>query len=125
MTDKQYVIREPTKAMITIKNVENTTIDITINEDWTYTEAAQKFFQELKAISLQAIPEEEFCAYYRNWRGEIAWRILIPKGIWYGKTEWHPQEQWFLKAEDTRDGKIKDFALCDFLGETDPAEPKL
>jgi predicted DNA-binding transcriptional regulator YafY len=53
---------------------------------------------------------------YTNWRGERAERRINPVSIWYGKTEWHPAEQWLLSAFDMRDDGaaiMKDFAMRD------------
>jgi predicted DNA-binding transcriptional regulator YafY len=53
---------------------------------------------------------------YTNWRGERAERRVNPVSIWYGKTEWHPEEQWLLSAFDMRDDGtaiMKDFAMRD------------
>lgn len=33
---------------------------------------------------------------YRNWRGEVAERTIIPRRVWFGSTEWHPEPQWLL-----------------------------
>lgn len=58
-----------------------------------------------------------FSAWYRNYKGEVNWRIIQPIEIWYGSTEWHKKEQWFLKAYDPQKGENRDFALTDFLGD--------
>ena len=50
---------------------------------------------------------------YRNWRGETRERTIEPKEIWFGATEWHPDEQWLLKAIDVEKGELRDFALKD------------
>jgi predicted DNA-binding transcriptional regulator YafY len=52
---------------------------------------------------------------YTNWRGERSERRVNPVSLWYGKTEWHPEEQWLLAAFDMRDGEayMKDFAMKD------------
>lgn len=57
---------------------------------------------------------------YTNWRGETAERTIIPQGIWFGSTDWHPEPQWLLKAIDTEKGAERDFALKDFT--TPPAD---
>jgi len=62
-------------------------------------------------------PDQPFSAWYRNHRGEIQWRIIVPLEIWYGSTEWHKSEQWFLKAFDPQKNEFRDFALSDFLGD--------
>ena len=50
---------------------------------------------------------------YTNWRGETNPRRIIPIKVWFGKTEWHPEEQWFLKARDVDKNAVRDFALKD------------
>ncbi len=50
---------------------------------------------------------------YTNWRGETAERTIIPVSIFWGKTEWHPEEQWLLKVWDTEREAYRDYALKD------------
>ncbi|MCA9347509.1 reverse transcriptase-like protein [Candidatus Saccharibacteria bacterium] len=53
---------------------------------------------------------------YKNHRGEIDDREVTPVNIWFGSTEWHSGEQWFLKAYDFSKGAERDFALADIQG---------
>ena len=48
---------------------------------------------------------------YTNWRGETAWRTILPLRIEYGSNEWHPAPQWFLHAIDVDKGVERAFAL--------------
>jgi predicted DNA-binding transcriptional regulator YafY len=50
---------------------------------------------------------------YTNYRGETAMREIVPQRIWYGKTEWHPDEQWLLDAVDLEKGAPRSFAMKD------------
>lgn len=50
---------------------------------------------------------------YRNWRGEVAERRVIPREIHFGATEWHPEPQWLLRAFDMDKGAERDFAMKD------------
>jgi hypothetical protein len=50
---------------------------------------------------------------YTNYRGETAVRAILPKSVWFGSTEWHPEPQWFLTAYDVDKGADRDFALKD------------
>lgn len=50
---------------------------------------------------------------YRNWRGEVAEREIVPVRVWWGNTEWHPQDGWLLSAWDVEKGAHRDFALAD------------
>lgn len=50
---------------------------------------------------------------YKNWKGETREREVTPIKIWFGKTEFHPEEQWFLKAKDTKKNEDRDFAFKD------------
>jgi hypothetical protein len=53
---------------------------------------------------------------YRNHRGETAIRTIMPVCIWWGSTQWHPEEQWLLDGEDLDRRESRSFALrdCDF-----------
>lgn len=51
---------------------------------------------------------------YENWRGEVRSRRILPHGMRWGKTEWHPVEQWLIQATDLQDGVMKEFALEGF-----------
>lgn len=50
---------------------------------------------------------------YTNWRGETAERSIIPVSVAWGKTEWHPEEQWLLKVWDIERQAYRDYALKD------------
>ena len=52
---------------------------------------------------------------YINWEGKKAVRTVKPLEIWYGKTEWHPKEQWLLRAIDLDKNKERNFAVKDIL----------
>lgn len=52
---------------------------------------------------------------YTNWRGETAVRNIIPSRIWWGKTEWHPEEQWLITALDVDKNQTRDFAWKDMV----------
>jgi predicted DNA-binding transcriptional regulator YafY len=52
---------------------------------------------------------------YRNWRGEIRERTVTPRRVWFGRTDWHPAEQWFIEAADSENGELRDFAVADIL----------
>lgn len=56
---------------------------------------------------------KEIVFQYKNWRGETSRRVAIPIKLWYGTTEWHPSEQWFIRAYDIEKGEERDFALVD------------
>lgn len=58
---------------------------------------------------------------YRNWRGEVAERTIIPRRVWFGSTDWHPEPQWLLTAWDAEKGADRDFALKDFGQPAAPA----
>lgn len=56
---------------------------------------------------------EEVSILYTNYRGETAVRRIIPRKIWFGKTDWHPEDQWLLDAVDVEKGAERSFALKD------------
>lgn len=58
---------------------------------------------------------------YQNWRGEIAIREIKPICLWFGQTQWHPEDQWFLKAWDVEKQVERDFALTGFVNPKEAA----
>ncbi len=68
---------------------------------------------KMLATKMSKNGETELKFQYVNWRGEASWRVVIPLEIWFGRTEWHPVDQWFIKAIDIEKGEERDFALVD------------
>jgi len=66
-------------------------------------------------------PQRVLEIVYTNWRGETAVRRIIPTGLRFAATDWHPAEQYLIDALDAdrldqgaseRDAK-RSFALAD------------
>lgn len=53
---------------------------------------------------------------YVNYRKEKSTRTVLPENVWFGKTKYHPEEQWFLRAFDSEKLDYRDFALTDITG---------
>lgn len=49
---------------------------------------------------------------YRNHRGEVAWRRIMPGRVWEGETQWHHGKQWLLHARDLEKQVDRDFAMA-------------
>lgn len=58
-------------------------------------------------------PDRAIRIVYTNYRGETAQREVVPQRVWFGATEWHPEEQWLLDAIDIEKGAERSFALRD------------
>ena len=52
---------------------------------------------------------------YTNYRGETAYRTIVPETIWFGGTSWHPEKQWLLDALDVEKNEKRSFAMKDIL----------
>jgi predicted DNA-binding transcriptional regulator YafY len=48
---------------------------------------------------------------YTNWRGERAWRRIMPERLEFANSEWHPEAQWLLLAWDCDKNAEREFAL--------------
>lgn len=59
--------------------------------------------------------DQEVTILYRNWRGEIGNRKILPKNIYYGSSQWHAEAQWLLVANDLEKGVERHFAMQDIL----------
>ncbi len=50
---------------------------------------------------------------YTNHRGETADRVISPQYTWFGSTEFHPVNQWFMHAWCYERQAFRDFAMAD------------
>jgi predicted DNA-binding transcriptional regulator YafY len=55
---------------------------------------------------------------YTNYRGERSVRLIepLPDGLFFGANEYHPQQQWLLRAVDVEKKALRTFALRDVHG---------
>lgn len=65
-------------------------------------------------------PQPTMSFVYTNWHGERSERLVLPQKLWFGTSEWHDGEQWFLHAVDVVKGKARDFAVVDIEFATKP-----
>jgi hypothetical protein len=70
------------------------------------TEAGVAFLARMKEPTT-------FRFVYRNHRGEIAERRVIPDAVRFGTTEWHPTPQWLLRAYDLDKQALREFAMSE------------
>lgn len=66
----------------------------------------------------------EISVIYRNWRGEVGQRRILPRQIEFKATEWHPEPQWIMHAWDLDKKEWRDFALKDMDFASSTQEPK-
>lgn len=53
---------------------------------------------------------------YKNWKGKVAARSIIPQRIEFRISAWHgEQPNWILVAHDIEKGEGRDFLLRDFI----------
>ena len=50
---------------------------------------------------------------YKNYRGEVGVRSIIPMEIYWGQTEYHPHDQWLLKVWDVEKDAERIYAFKD------------
>lgn len=53
-------------------------------------------------------------ATYRNYKGEVEDRSIIPMRLYVGTSQWHPEAGWLLEAYDLGKSAIRTFSLKDF-----------
>jgi len=84
-------------------------------EEWR-RENFRQAANEVLAYSKAEVPEGDAATiHYRNHRGELATRRILPQRMWFGSTKWHPEPQWLLDAHDLDKGVLRSFALRDML----------
>lgn len=85
-------------------------------------ELAQRIVDAMNRDSGSDSADQAIVVRYTNYRGVAEDRHIVPKTVWFGKSQWHESEQWFMEAIALdRDGATRDFALRDmqFRGESD------
>lgn len=50
---------------------------------------------------------------YTNWKGERSIRKIVPRQLFEGKNEWHPELQWLVLALDLDKQADRNFAMKD------------
>jgi hypothetical protein len=50
---------------------------------------------------------------YTNYKGVTAWRSIVPGALRFAATEYHPQEQWLMDAQDVEKNALRSFAMKD------------
>lgn len=50
---------------------------------------------------------------YKNYRGEVAIRSIVPLELYWGQTEYHPHDQWLLKVYDVKKNAERTYAFKD------------
>ena len=50
---------------------------------------------------------------YTNYKGKTSIRKIIPGRVYFGHTEWHPEDQWLMSAYDVDKGTERVFAMKD------------
>lgn len=59
--------------------------------------------------------EKPIKVLYKNWKGEIGERTIIPKNIFYSSNEYHKEKQWLLEVFDIEKDALRTYALKDIL----------
>jgi predicted DNA-binding transcriptional regulator YafY len=70
----------------------------------------------VEAILVNALKRLEVEIDYVNHRGERSTRRIIPIGIRFGSTEYHPELQWLMCANDLTKEDVRTFAMKDICG---------
>lgn len=52
---------------------------------------------------------------YKNYRGEVAVRLIVPIRYEYKATEYHPEEQWILVVWDVERDAVREYAASDII----------
>ena len=61
------------------------------------------------------IPTTSIKVKYKNWKGEVGIRNIIPQNIYYGNTEFHPEDQWLLDVFDVDKDAQRTYAMMDII----------
>ena len=59
--------------------------------------------------------ETKIVICYRNYKNEIKFYTIIPSRLFFGKTEYYPEEQWLLDAYVFEKDANRTFALKNII----------
>lgn len=76
--------------------------------------SAEEIMRLVFASSPATTESEQITARYTNWRGETAERTIIPRRVFFGSNEWHPEPQVLIEALDCDKGVVRTFAAAGF-----------
>lgn len=68
--------------------------------------------ENLHAVGLTN-SDDAYKVLYTNYKGETRWRYITPKKYFFGKTEYHPTEQWLMETFDHDKQGERTYALAD------------
>jgi predicted DNA-binding transcriptional regulator YafY len=74
---------------------------------------AQGSSQQVEPVTPHGSESGAATIIYTNYRGETSVRHVLPGRIWFGESDWHDGEQWFLEAFDVEKNGERSFALKD------------
>jgi hypothetical protein len=93
--------REPVRAEITV-----------MSEQEPRSNASKGI--ALEPAGMRNLPSgREVNILYRNWKGEVAWRRIIPLSISFESSQSHPIPQWIMRAFDRDKEAERSFAIAD------------
>jgi hypothetical protein len=52
---------------------------------------------------------------YRNHRGEVGQRLIVPASLWFGSNQFHSLNSWHVDAVDVQKGEVRSFVVGSFL----------
>jgi len=52
---------------------------------------------------------------YKNWKGEVGIRNIIPSRVYYGHTDYHPEDQWLLNVWDVDKYAQRTYVMMDII----------
>ena len=60
-------------------------------------------------------PSKSIKVKYKNWKGEIGIRTIIPLKIHYGSSDFHLQNQWLMDIWDCEKDAQRTYAMMDII----------
>lgn len=66
-----------------------------------------------KIVDGRSINPKDVEINYTNWKGNISIRVIRPLQMWFGSTEFHPENQWLIEAWDYGKKDTRTFAVKD------------
>jgi len=111
-----YDDAEFTEEMVKYLGKSATIIEV-IYDDWQYgLDIDNNFFAFTNdMLDLVVSKDKPLKVKYKNWKGEVGIRTIIPLKVLYGHTDFHKTDQWLMEVWDIDKDAPRTYAMLDIV----------
>jgi NTP pyrophosphatase (non-canonical NTP hydrolase) len=113
---------EQLKARVTLLESRAGSLVNHLDREFLSDEAREAHLAMKEAVdddNASKVRQQPITVRYTNWKSETRNRTIVPLAVWFGLSDFHEGEQWFIKALDAEKDSVRNFALLDISSTMD------